>query len=849
MDVPFISSGAMSRAHYAIVRKVESATSIPQADQALHLEIKSIREQLAHPNLTLKQRKERLIILLYCSMTVTSGFLPTGSLEFALPHALNLAEAGHTVQDKRIGYLFCDEIMPRDHELQLMLVNTLRKDLESTIVARICLALDILIASCNEAVIPAVQSRLYELLSHTYPYIRRRALLAFRSLARHDTDILTPITSKVLRRLKDTEDSVVNAALIVASDITKVKKNYGPRAFDDLIFPLSDTSIPTLLHLIHVSAKHGQKAVLLEAFQLLSRLSPTTLASADLTKDGSVVASIRDYLCSQDPNDQYLFFSCLECVDLSLWAGTSPDRPAVLEAQEVERVMQLLGSPDGLIRKKVLRVLNSVDSAILDTHYSQAVENIPPSLPLRDQNEYAGRLLEIIEIQSEQDGEQYARQVKHMLERLESAISMVNPPILETAVERILDHLRAVDASFRLGCATTLLTMLTEPETPIGPTLMVVIPALATEHFNSVAIPPSTLLTGFAARLPTCSVAVQDICVMVMLRLVADCEEVPHEIKEAMQKLRQVSGRSIQRRCDQFLTLAGQKHILVDIVHNARSSSLPDFAESLERYKAGSSTTSSKGLSPRLSSPSPSHSTASLTASKLRYTAYETPQIGPRLRGRRLSSSQRSTGSSRSGVHSDTGNDDLLSRTMTPGDLALAAGSRELETLSKVGPGLWIFSICKQQTKADDIPVNAKSPLEDASSRMDLITLDSPFISDPLGGDTEKSKKDGTHAPDFEKIWDSLADSSGARGWYSDSIDTMVRRLQGLDRHRLQVISAGDPPFMGEYHLFREGVDRQGEGEGAVVRVRESEEEGCLWRLRCGDAPLRIRIKRLLTEE
>lgn len=25
------------------------------------------------------------------------------------------------------GYLFCAEVMPRDHELQLMLVNTIRK--------------------------------------------------------------------------------------------------------------------------------------------------------------------------------------------------------------------------------------------------------------------------------------------------------------------------------------------------------------------------------------------------------------------------------------------------------------------------------------------------------------------------------------------------------------------------------------------------------------------------------------------------------------------------------------------------------------------------------------------------
>ena len=67
------------------------------------------------------------------------------SLDFALTHAVNLAEAGDTVQNKRIGtahtrmvttvmfilynigYLYCAEMMPQGHELQLMLVNTLRK--------------------------------------------------------------------------------------------------------------------------------------------------------------------------------------------------------------------------------------------------------------------------------------------------------------------------------------------------------------------------------------------------------------------------------------------------------------------------------------------------------------------------------------------------------------------------------------------------------------------------------------------------------------------------------------------------------------------------------------------------
>jgi hypothetical protein len=78
-------------------------------------------------------------------MAITSGFASRGQFDFAIPQAVNLAEAGISVQDKRIGafvvdylashknihggagYAFCAELMSPGHELQLMLVNTLRK--------------------------------------------------------------------------------------------------------------------------------------------------------------------------------------------------------------------------------------------------------------------------------------------------------------------------------------------------------------------------------------------------------------------------------------------------------------------------------------------------------------------------------------------------------------------------------------------------------------------------------------------------------------------------------------------------------------------------------------------------
>lgn len=55
----------------------------------------------SNPRLAQKQTKESLILLLYCSMNISLGL--EVNIDFALPHAVNLAEAGQTVQNKRTG--------------------------------------------------------------------------------------------------------------------------------------------------------------------------------------------------------------------------------------------------------------------------------------------------------------------------------------------------------------------------------------------------------------------------------------------------------------------------------------------------------------------------------------------------------------------------------------------------------------------------------------------------------------------------------------------------------------------------------------------------------------------------
>lgn len=81
------------------------------------------------------------------------------------------------------------------------------------------------------------------------------------------------------------------------------------------------------------------------------------------------------------------------------------------------------------------------------------------------------------------------------------------------------------------------------------------------------------------------------------------------------------------------------------------------------------------------------------------------------------------------------------------------------------------------------------------AERADLITLDSPFIADPLDPVEREDQDTLSQSIDFESIWNNL-ENSNSRGWCERSSDDVVRLLQKLQL-KLRVISSDQPPFKG----------------------------------------------------
>ncbi|PCH37830.1 ARM repeat-containing protein [Wolfiporia cocos MD-104 SS10] len=845
MDVPFVSSGAISRAHYALVRKIETASSPQLADQYLLAEVDSIREQLTRPTLSLKQCRECLIILLYCSMNADLDI----DLAFALPHAVNLAEAGQSVQEKRIGYLFCAEVMPEHHELQLMLVNTIRKDLESATVSRICLALETLIQFSTEDVVPAIRNHLTDLLAHNSLHIRRRALLAFHRLSRHDPGILSDAISKVRKRLTDQSPVVVGAALTVSAELKSryLSTESLHSTLSQLLATLwqaqshagvttSQLLLKVLAMLRHVQSvvifcvikcclyrSNASQAMLLQLFMLLPSCSTESLLNMQQIADKGLVQEIRHLLTSADPNENYIFFACLDCVHTILWAGTDPRAPAALEEWEVERVMQQLDSSDKFIRQKVLRILQRVDGSITEGYYSRMLQgNVAPEVV--DVDELSRRMLEVIETVCNGNGELYAQHVKNMLQTLEGDAGKGKRRVLQAAVEDILVYIRNASDSFKSSCVGALFTNIIETERQISPTFIVILAALAAEYLSISAVPPIVLLRGFCERIASYVASVQDACLLCMLRIAAECTEVPADVIEVVRSLHDQSGRYIRRRCDQFMNLSLRKGALRSIVLAAKSTSLPDFMAALEAHESGQ--LNHAATSPQLraaQSPERSVSRSSQTSHKLRYDAYEPPKLGPRLRRVSSNSSRTSDDGSSKFIGQSRTQHDALTRTLTPGDLALAAREEDLESLYVGSPQ----------------PADPSLP---TATRVDLITLDSPFVSEPV-----VSASQALRSPEVESIWNRL-ERYNSRGWCELSVDAALERLQD-NFGQIRTLRADEDPFKGELKIVITSNAVSGSAiKLAVLRLKASDEDSCLWRMRCEDTESQDAIKRLLSD-
>ena len=203
----------------------------------------------------------------------------------------------------------------------------------------------------------------------------------------------------------------------------------------------------------------GRGLLLSPGIALLFQIANAITAAAAPPNNSSIspIAYVRHLVGSTSPNDRYLLLCLLETGEPRLWAGTDPQIPAVLDAFEVELIMQQLDSPDGLIRAKVwniiqvvsecliqrpqtLKVLHKVEPEVVVAYFSRMLESASSAAVAEAKAEYSLRMLQVAEVLSGEDSESYAQYLVQVLGTIEGEDT--GGKVIQEVVEYALTYIR-----------------------------------------------------------------------------------------------------------------------------------------------------------------------------------------------------------------------------------------------------------------------------------------------------------------------------------------------------------------------------------------------------------------------
>ncbi|XP_054899872.1 AP-4 complex subunit epsilon-1 [Poeciliopsis prolifica] len=205
-----------------LIRGITELTSKHEEEKLIQRELLLIKEQVSSPNTTMRQMKELMVRAIYCEML---GY----GVSFSYIHAIKLAQQGN-VLEKRVGYLAVSLFLNESHELLLLLVNTVLKDLQSTNLIEVCMALTVVSQMFPKDMIPAILPLVEEKLNHPKEIIRRKAVLALYKFYLIAPNQVQHIHNKFRKALCDKDPGVMSASLHIYLQL--IQEN--PEGYKDL---------------------------------------------------------------------------------------------------------------------------------------------------------------------------------------------------------------------------------------------------------------------------------------------------------------------------------------------------------------------------------------------------------------------------------------------------------------------------------------------------------------------------------------------------------------------------------------------------------------------------------------
>ncbi|EDV21343.1 uncharacterized protein TRIADDRAFT_60278 [Trichoplax adhaerens] len=199
------------KAHLSVVKSLQSLVnklldvkSRQQEDKILCAEIELLKERMQSPNISSGEMKDFLVEIIFMT---THHY----NVSFADIHAIKFTQQ-NSMKEKRIGYLAASCLLSEDHNLLVLLINTLQKDLNSTNFVENCMALSTVAMLINIETMPAVIQIVEKKINHTREAVRKRAVIALLKF-HHLSAESANLASKLQEILFDSDFSVLTAVI------------------------------------------------------------------------------------------------------------------------------------------------------------------------------------------------------------------------------------------------------------------------------------------------------------------------------------------------------------------------------------------------------------------------------------------------------------------------------------------------------------------------------------------------------------------------------------------------------------------------------------------------------------
>ncbi|XP_010158629.1 PREDICTED: AP-4 complex subunit epsilon-1 [Eurypyga helias] len=189
------------------------ATQPGEEEKLIQQELTSLKATVSAPTTTLVSAVKCMVRLIYCEML---GY----ESSFGYIHAIKLAQQGNLLE-KRVGYLAVSLFLHENHELLLLLVNTVVKDLQSTNLVEVCMALTVVSQIFPREMIPAVLPLIEDKLQHSKEIIRRKAVQALYKFYLIAPNQVQHIHDKFRKALCDRDAGVMAASLHIYLQMIK----------------------------------------------------------------------------------------------------------------------------------------------------------------------------------------------------------------------------------------------------------------------------------------------------------------------------------------------------------------------------------------------------------------------------------------------------------------------------------------------------------------------------------------------------------------------------------------------------------------------------------------------------